>query len=217
MRRYGAAAVLAALIALSGCDSGQYQIINGSDGSLYRFNKKTGDLSMIMDDKKVVRLSETQKSDLMKSEDDQGLDKPTNWKESRFPAKDLRARLQTVWRENKLCYKFSVYPYKSMERIFTKKKQDYIYSIMKPGFNLELVDKNGFLIKEIKVNIWNMTKVAGEDGKDKELVLNAQIDCTKQSYKSIGGYSIKWMIDPDLIDNEKDDFIRSQPIKSEGK
>jgi hypothetical protein len=104
-----------------------------------------------------------------------------------------------------------------MERIFTKKKQDYIYSIMKPGFNLELVDKNGFLIKEIKVNIWNMTKVAGEDGKDKELVLNAQIDCTKQSYKSIGGYSIKWMIDPDLIDNEKDDFIRSQPIKSEGK
>ena len=216
-RSFNTAVVLATLLVLSGCDSGQYQIVTGSDGSLYRFNKKTGELSMIMEDKKVVRLSETQKPEAIKPGEENPLDKPVNWKESRFPAKNLKARLETVWRENKLCYKFSVYPYRSMEKIFAKKKQDYIYSIMKPGFNIELIDKNGFMVKEIKINLWNMTKSAGEDGKDKELAVNSQIDCTKQSYRSIGGYSIKWILDPDLIEDEKEDFIKSTSIKSEGK
>ena len=203
-------------VMLYGCDSGQYQIITGSDGSLYRFNKKTGELSMIMDDKKVMRLPESKKSDVLKPGDEHPLEKPVIWAESRFPTKDLRARLETVWRENKLCYKFSVYPYKSLEKIFARKKQDYIYTIVKPGFDIVLLDKNGFMVKEIKVNLWNMTKVAGEGGKDKGLVLNSQTDCTKQSYRSIGGYSIKWQLDPDLIDDEKEEFIKSSSIKGEG-
>ena len=216
-RSFSSAVVLVMIFVLFGCDSGQYQIITGSDGSLYRFNKKTGELSMIMEDKKVVRLSETQKADMVKSVEENPLDKPINWKESRFPAKDLKARLETVWRENKLCFKFSVYPYKSMEKVFARKKQDYIYSVMKPGFNIELTDRNGFMVKEIKINLWNMNKVVGDNGKDGELTINSQIDCTKQSYRSIGGYTIKWLLDPDLIDDEKEDFIKSPSIKSEGK
>jgi len=171
---------------------------------------------MIMDDKKVMRLPESKKGDVLKPGDEQPLEKPVIWAESRFPTKDLRARLETVWRENKLCYKFSVYPYKSLEKIFARKKQDYIYTIVKPGFDIVLLDKNGFMVKEIKVNLWNMTKVAGEGGKDKGLVLNSQTDCTKQSYRSIGGYSIKWQLDPDLIDDEKEEFIKSSSIKGEG-
>lgn len=208
---------LSITLTLFGCDSNQYQIITSSDGSLYRFNRKTGELSMIMEDNKVVRLAESKKTEAVKADNENPLEKPVNWRESRFPAKNLKARLETVWRENKLCYKFSVYPYKSMEKIFAKKKQDYIYSIMKPGFNIELIDKNGFMVKEIKVNLWNMTKVAGDDGKEKELVINSQIDCTKQSYRSIGGYTIKWLLDPDLIEDEKEDFIKSSPLKSESK
>lgn len=204
------------ILLFSGCDSNQYQIVTGSDGSLYHFNRKTGELSMIMEDKKVVRLAESQKSEVIKADSENPLDKPINWKESRFPAKNLKAKLETVWRENKLCYRFSVYPYKSMEKIFARKKQDYIYSIIKPGFNIELIDKNGFLIKEIKINLWNMTKITGDDGKEKELVMNSQIDCTKQSYRSVGGYTIKWLLDADLIEDEKDNFIKSSPIKSEG-
>lgn len=208
-------AVFIVTLVLFGCDSNQYQIVTGSDGSLYRFNRKTGELSMIMEDKKVVRLAESQKLDIMKQENENTLDKPVNWKESRFPAKNLKARLETVWRENKLCYKFSVYPYKSMEKIFAKKKQDYLYSIMKPGFNIELIDKNGFMVREIKISLWNMTKVMGDDGKEKELTVNSQIDCTKQSYRSVGGYTIKWLLDPDLIEDEKEDFIKSPTIKGE--
>ena len=210
------AALMIAVI-LTGCDSGQYQIVTGSDGSLYRFNKKTGELSMIMEDKKVMRLSEAQKSDVLKTAEENPLDKPVNWKESRFAAKNLKARLETVWRENKLCYKFSVYPYRSLEKIFAKKKQDYIYSVMKPGFNIELIDRNGFMVKEIKVNLWTMAKVEGDGQKEKELTINSQIDCTKQSYRSIGGYSIKWLLDSDLIDDEKENFIKSTSIKSEGR
>jgi hypothetical protein len=132
-------------------------------------------------------------------------------------SKNLKARLETVWRENKLCYKFSVYPYKSLEKIFAKRKQDYVYSIMKPGFDIELVDKNGFMVKSIKINLFNMTKVADESGKDRELTSNSQIDCSKQSYRSIGGYSIKWNLDPDLIEDEKEDFIKDSSIKSENR
>ena len=203
----GSIAFLMIIFMLSGCDSNQYQIVTGSDGSLYRFNRKTGELL----------LAESQRSGIKSTENESLLDKPVNWKESRFPAKNLKARLETVWRENKLCYKFSVYPYKSMERIFAKKKQDYIYSIMKPGFNIELIDRNGFMVKEIKINLWNMTKVMGDDGLEKELTMNSQIDCTKQSYRSIGGYTIKWLLEPDLIDDEKENFIKSSTIKGENK
>ena len=205
------------LIALTlfGCDSNQYQIVTSSDGSLYRFNKKTGELSMAMEDKKVARLAESQKTEVVKTDKEEPLDKPINWKESRFAAKNLKARLETVWRENKLCYKFSVYPYKSLEKIFNKKKQDYLYTITKPGFNIEFVDKNGFMVKEVRINLWNMTKIMGDDGKEKELTANSQIDCTKQSYRSIGGYTIKWLLDSDLVEDEKDDFIKSSPLRSE--
>jgi hypothetical protein len=212
-----AAIVIVMISVLFGCDSGQYQIVTGSDGSLYRFNKKTGELSIIMEDKKVMRLSEAQKSEIMKPGEENPLDKPVNWKELRFLSKNLKARLETVWRENKLCYKFSVYPYKSLEKIFAKRKQDYVYSIMKPGFDIELVDKNGFMVKSIKINLFNMTKVTDESGKDRELTSNSQIDCSKQSYRSIGGYSIKWNLDPDLIEDEKEDFIKDSSIKSENR
>jgi hypothetical protein len=218
MKNASRAAIAIVMISvLFGCDSGQYQIVTGSDGSLYRFNKKTGELSIIMEDKKVMRLSEAQKGEIMKPGEENPLDKPVNWKELRFLSKNLKARLETVWRENKLCYKFSVYPYKSLEKIFAKRKQDYVYSIMKPGFDIELVDKNGFMVKSIKINLFNMTKVADESGKDRELTSNSQIDCSKQSYRSIGGYSIKWNLDPDLIEDEKEDFIKDSSIKSENK
>ena len=202
---------------ICGCDSNRYQIVTGSDGSLYRFNKKTGELSMIMEDKKVVPLAESKKTEIMQRDDERPLDKPIDWKESRFGAKNLKARLQTVWRDNKLCYRFLVYPYKSLEKIFAKKRQDYVYSVLKPGFTIELVDRNGFMVKEVKINLWNMEKVKGDDGKEKELIVNSQIDCAKQSYRSIGGYTIRWMLDPDLIENESEDFIKSTAIRSEGR
>lgn len=193
---------LSMLIFLCGCDTGQYQIVTGSDGALYRFNKKTGELSMVMEDKKIVRLAESQKPSLAHARPAASLDKPIDRKESKYPGKDLRVKLETIWRENKLCYKFSAYPYKSLEKIFLKKKQDYIYSLMKPGFTVELIDKNGFLVKEIKINLWNMTKVSGSDGKPDELVINSQLDCTRPSYESIDGYTVKWMLDSDMLDDD---------------
>lgn len=201
----------------AGCDSNQYQIVTSPDGTLYRFNKKTGELSTVMGDKKMVRLPETHKLPFLKREDNNSLEKPSDWKESRYPGKNLKVRLETVWRENKLCYRFSAYPYRSLEKVFEKKKQDYVYSLMKPGFNIELVDRNGFLIKDIKINLWGMTKSAAADNGEEELVMNSQIDCTKESYQSIGGYSVKWMIEPELIEDEKEAYIKSTSVKSENK
>ena len=205
---------LIALSMLSGCDSNQYQILTSSDGALYRFNKKTGELSMVMDNKRQVRFAESGKGTIVKSKDDASLEKPMNWGEFAYPGKNLKTRLETVWRENKLCYKISLYPYKSLEKVFDKKKQDYVYSLMKPGFNIELVDKNGFMVKEIRVVLWNMAKARIDNDKE-GLVLNSQVDCTKQSYESIGGYIIKWLLDSDLIEDEEDMFIKSPLIRSE--
>ena len=201
---------LSIALLVGGCDSNQYQIVTGSDGALYRFNRKTGALSMVMEDKKVVRRAESQKSEVMKDQDKPPLEVPINWKESKYPGKNLKVRVETVWRENKLCYKISVYPCKSLEKIFDRKKQDYMYSLGRSGFVIELVDKNGFLVKEIKVNLWSMTKVDAN-----ELVLNSQTDCTRQSYGSMGGYVVKWTLEGDMIEDEKDDFIKSSPIRSE--
>jgi hypothetical protein len=208
------AVFFAAAAVLAGCDVNQYQIVTTPDGSLYRFNRRTGELSMIMEDKKVVRLQESVKSAPAATDENQPLEKPVSWKESQLAGRNLKARLETVWRENKLCYRFSVYPYKSLEKVFAKKRQDYIYSIMKPGFNIELLDKNGFLVKEIKISLWSMAGVPGS-GAEKELAVNSQIDCSKQSYRSIGAYNIKWLLDAELVEPEKDDFIKSPALKNE--
>lgn len=207
--------VLSTAILLYGCDSNQYQIVTGADGALYRFNKKTGSLSIIMEDRRMASTAQPQKTEIMKEPHSPALDKPISWKESKYPGKDLKAKFEMVWRENKLCYKFSVYPYKSLEKVFIRKKQDYIYSLMRPGFTVELVDKNGFLVKEIKINLWSMTKVDGDGGIAKELVLNSQIDCTKQSYRSIGGYAIKWGLESEMIEDDDGDYIKSALIRSE--
>ena len=219
-KTFGVLIFLSIALLAGGCDSNQYQIVTGSDGALYRFNRKTGALSMVMEDKKVVRRAESQKSEVIKEENSSSLEKPVNWKESKYPGKNLKVKLETVWRENKLCYKISIYPCKSLEKIFARKKQDYMYSLMKPGLIMELVDKNGFLVKEIKVNLWSMTKVDSDSGtcmpeSADELVLNAQMDCTRQSYRSIGGYVVKWALESDMIEDEKDNFIKSAPIRSE--
>ena len=203
------------LLLLYGCDSNQYQIVTGPDGALYRFDKKTGSLSAIIKDKSLVQPAQPQKSEIIKEDHGPALDKPVSWKESRYPGKDLKAKFEMVWRENRLCYKFSVYPYRSLEKVFARKKQDYIYSLMKPGFTVELVDKNGFLVKEVKINLWTMTKIDGDDGIPKELVLNSQIDCTRQSYRSISGYNIKWGLDSEMIEDDSGAYIKSPPVRSE--
>ncbi len=207
-------AILFIAFLLCGCDSNQYQVVTGSDGALYRFNKKTGALSMIIDDKNPARPTQPQTSEATDEAGVSALDKPISWEESKYPGKDLSAKLEMVWRENKLCYKFSVYPYKSLEKVFARKKQDYIYGLMRPGFTLELLDKNGFLIKEIKINLWNMTKVDDDSGVPKELISNSQVDCTERSYRSISGYTIKWGLDGEMIDDEGVDNIESSEVVS---
>ena len=208
-------AILSAALLLYGCDPNQYQVVTGPDGALYRFNKKTGSLSMMMKDRSPARTAQPQRSEAAKEEDGSALDKPVSWKESKYPGKDLWGKFEMVWRENKLCYKFSVYPYKSLEKVFARKKQDYIYSLMRPGFTVELLDKNGFLVKEVKINLWSMTKVDGDDGIPKELVLNSQIDCTRQSYRSICGYTIKWDLESEMIeDDDGGAYIKSPPMRS---
>lgn len=208
--------LLLVLFLLSGCDSNQYQIVTASDGGLYRFNKKTGELSLILDDKRSAKSTIAPKGAVIKQEQDVFLlDKPIDWKESRYPGKNLKVRLETVWRENKLCYRFSAWPYKSLEKMFEKKKQDYVYGLMRPGFTVELVDKNGFMIKEIKINLWSMTRVPPRGGKEEELVTNSQIDCTKQSYESIGGYTVKWQLDADLVEDAKEVYLKSEALRGE--
>ena len=208
-------AVLFVTISLYGCDSNQYQVVTGPDGALYRFNKKTGSLSIMMKEKGLVQPAGSQRPEIAQEEDNSALDKPVSWKESKYPGKDLKAKFEMIWRENRLCYKFSVYPFKSLERVFAKRKQDYIYSLMKPGFTIELLDKNGFLVKEIKIILWSMTKIDDDAGMPKELVFNSQVDCTRQSYKSIGGYTIKWGLESEMVDDDAGDYIKSSPIKIE--
>ena len=208
-------ALILIVLLLYGCDSNQYQAVTGPDGTLYRFDKKMGTLSVIMKDKKMMQPTESGKERNAKKKHDPALEKPVSWKESKYPGKDLKAKFEMVWREKKLCYKLSVYPYKSLEKVFARKKQDYIYSLMRPGFTVELLDKNGFLVKDIKVNLWSMNKIDNENGITKELVLNSQIECSRQSYRSIGGCTIKWALESEMIEDDVGDYIKSSPIKSE--
>jgi hypothetical protein len=203
------------LFFLSSCEQNPYQLVKGENGTVYRLNKKTGQISIIKDDK-VIDL-ETPEAIAVKKIREKTLEELKEWGERQIPGKKLYVKLETSWRENKLLYKFTAYPYESLKAILSSKNLDYYTALQRSQqkFIIELLDKNGFVIKEIDIKLWEMTRIVDEEGNPIEMVMNSQIDCSKEIYESINDYSIKWSLEIKLIPTQYEDYRKELISKIE--
>lgn len=201
---------------LLGCEynpfeQNKYQIIKNEDGKVYRLNKKTGEMAMI-ENGKVVPLENNKELGLVEKSKDLVLPEPIDWGEWVIPYKGLKIQLRTNWRNDSLCYQLKVFPYYLLAKMFDKSEKDDQYRRIWYGFVIKFLDKEGFLIKEIPVKLWDMERIVNHEGEEIALALNSSDFCTKEDYFSIETYEVVWLLDDILIPNiiEKEDSLLSE-------
>ena len=200
--------VLGLLLTLSlfGCEQNPYQIVKGENGNTYRLNKKTGEMSILKEDK-LVPIKTPEQLEAMQY-DEKKLEDTINWKEIQILGKNLYVKLQTSWREGVLYYKFYVYPYSGIQYALTKPFRNYQDNLDRANqsFTIQLLDKNGFVIKAILVDLISMTEVVNALEIGCELMKSSSIECSKETYESIGNYNIQYLLKTDLMQNQKPDY-----------
>lgn len=187
------------LIIILGCEQDKFQMVKGGDGRTYRLNKRSGEMSLI-NENEIIPL-ETPQSKEMKQILDTTLEDPIDWGAIQIPGKNLNVKLITSWREGKLYYQFIVSPYASLEGIYNKKENEPSYGL-NYGFTMELVDKNGFVIKSIPISLWFMTKTVNNIGEPIQVSINSNIELSSSEYKAITSYTPIWSLDMELIPSE---------------
>ena len=189
--------ILLATVLVSGCDKvenhvDRYDLVEGKDGKVYRLDKKTGKTFLIEGDKLTPLVAVQPK--LANSPDEASLDDLKNWGDKQIPGKYLKFNLSTSWREGKLYYKFRVFPYSSLDRIFEEKRMDSNYAKQYQGFTINLLDKNSFKIKEIEIDLWGMMSEVDGEGEKTALSVGTSFDFSKNDYEAMEGYSIGWVL-----------------------
>lgn len=187
------------LIIILGCEQDKFQMVKGGDGRTYRLNKRSGEMSLI-NANEIIPL-ETPQSKEIKQILDKTLENPINWEVIQIPGKNLNVKLITSWREHRLYYQLIVFPYTSLEGIYNKKENEPSYGLSY-GFTIELVDKNGFVIKSIPISLWFMTKTVDNVGEPIQVSINSNIELSKSEYKAIASYAPAWALDMELIPSE---------------
>lgn len=198
--------ILLLVTSLLGCGQERYKITEGKDGKAYRLDKKTGEMVLI-EDNKIIPL-ETVESKRAKRTHEKILENPIEWGEVQIPGHNLKVKLKTSWRESKLYYEFTVFPYSSLERIYNKKESDPYYGV-DYGFTIGLVDKNSFVIIKIPISLWIMDKFVNESGEISGLLINSNIGLSKDEYEAMATYSPGWILDNEFMADVDSNFVNT--------
>ncbi|MFH1093544.1 MAG: hypothetical protein V1739_05235 [Candidatus Omnitrophota bacterium] len=224
------------LFLLTSCDKlpaaqeSQYQLMKAVDGSVYRLNKKTGQVSVIKGDEIVpikpaqskpeVKPAETNPEKEQPKEDPQSIlpastplpvnihvdytaEEMKDWSEQQFQAKNLKVRFKSAWQSGVLHYEFEAYPYLSLKKMLDKKEEDVYYQRKWHGFVIKLVDEEGVIINVIPIKLWDMARTIDNKGKFESLVIKNKIELPEDEYIRITGYNLDWKLDRLLIPDYK--------------
>ena len=125
-----------------------------------------------------------------------------NWEEQKIAGKKLKTNLVTCWRNNKLYYKYAIYPYESLKKLESLREFDYSkYSVQK--FIILLLDENDFVIKEIPILLKDMTTLVDKKGDPQAKEINSNSELEKSDYAAISTYNSTWNFDKELVPNFK--------------
>ena len=179
-------AIGALSILLAGCDSKQsaesWDLVTASNGLVYRINKKTGDVSLVVG-------AQITKLDEFKGQKTDGGKKSyvRDWPvQSVKSLGEISLRLKTTWRDGKLHYILSVSPYSSQ----IQKERERSFSGAQ--FIINFYDTDGFELFSLPVKISEMTGVVDDAGKTDSMRATSSAACSVETYESLGICSIGW-------------------------
>ncbi len=230
-------ALLILLFFLTSCDKlpdsreSVYQLMKSADGSIYRLNKRTGQVSVIRGEEivpiKASKLKSPLKEPKVGIEKEQPKETPPSvpqskpqtlsadvqinydaeilkdWNEQQFSGKNLKVRFKSFWRNGVLYYEFEAYPYLSLKKMLDKKEKDVYYQKKWHGFIVKLVDEEGIVIKVIPIKLWDMARTLDNKGRFEGMVIKEKIELPEDEYIRITGYNIDWKLDWLLIPDYK--------------
>jgi len=186
MRTSCCIAIGALSILLAGCDSKQsaesWDLVTASNGLVYRINKKTGDVSLVVG-------AQITKLDEFKGQKTDGGKKSyvRDWPvQSVKSLGEISLRLKTTWRDGKLHYILSVSPYSSQ----IQKERERSFSGAQ--FIINFFDTDGFELFSLPVKISEMTAVVDDAGKTDSMRATSSAACSVETYESLGVCSIGW-------------------------
>jgi len=122
-----------------------------------------------------------------------------DWGALEMPEKDASLQLQTRFRDGRLYYKFAVSPFESFAEIFRKMRADSEYRLLDQYFNIKFMDEYGFLVKQIRIRLNELTDVVGKDGRRNMLMATSSIECRSGDYRAMAYHNIAWALDSDLL------------------
>ncbi len=208
-----------------------YQLMKAADGSVYRLNKKTGQVSVIKGDEIVPIKAAKPKPELkpakispekgqpievsqsiLQSKTSESADNVQvnysaenmkDWSEQQFQGKNLKVRFKSAWQDGVLHYEFEAYPYLSLKKMLDKKEEDVYYQRKWHGFVIKLIDEEGVIIKVIPIKLWDMARTTDNKGRFESMVIKEKIELPEDEYIRITGYNLDWKLDRLLIPDYK--------------
>jgi len=205
--------------------------MKAADGSVYRLNKKTGQVSMIKGDEIVPIKAAKPKSELKPAKISLEKGQPIevsqsilqaktpesadnvqvnysaenmkDWSEQQFQGKNLKVRFKSAWQDGVLHYEFEAYPYLSLKKMLDKKEEDVYYQRKWHGFVIKLIDEEGVIIKVIPIKLWDMARTIDNKGRFESMVRKEKIELPEDEYIRITGYNLDWKLDRLLIPDYK--------------
>lgn len=171
---------------LLGCgESNRYEMTKDANGRTVRLDKKTGEVAVIENNQ--IAVLKNHKEVEQEAKKTSLLEAPKVWPVFDVPQLGgLKAILTTVWRDDRLAYRFSVYP-------FTKKLET---QLKKPfstfGLKIGLYDDNGFKVTEIILPIVRLSQNVDDKGEVLGLSANDGIPLSSSSYTQISTWNIMW-------------------------
>jgi len=226
--------LLLLVLARIGCDrikvaEDKYRVIKKYDGTIYRFDPKTGEELPVEKDKIVpppspavrkpapeivVTKSAVQSPAPVIDEIKPAVQKPAavidepkpaavgvqaDLPEISIPGKKVKMRLRTNWLEGKLKYVFEVYPYDSFVKHYSGQTRDPAHVNRPFGFEVILADSKSVVVHSIRIDFWTMTAARDEQGKKSMLTASSQIDCSSEEFDRLASYSVTYDLDLDAI------------------
>jgi hypothetical protein len=171
--------ILSAILFMVGCRRESEYELSTHGGTLYRLDKRSGQISVV-EGSKIITLEEPT-TDIVK-ENINVLSKTKTWRNINLPQLDtLEVGLRTRWRDGNLYF------------IFKAKMlgPPGLYPRLR-RFLLKLYDSDGFVIIEKRIDINDMGIIVDERGKHIGMEINSSIPCTAEAYLSIENWSCGW-------------------------
>lgn len=231
--------ILLLFLYLIGCDkmpdsrTSKYQLMKAADGSLYRLNKNTGQVSVIKGDA-IIAIKSAKSSTGLESEQpsakedqpskvsqentvvQQSDHKPTpsvlvdyseetmkDWSEQQLQGKNLKVKFRSAWKDGILNFEFEAYPYLSLKKMLDKKEEDVYYQRKWHGFVIKLVDEENVIVSVIPIKLWDMARTIDNKGRFEGMVIKEKIELPEDEYIRITGYNLDWKLDRLLIPDYK--------------